>query len=116
MAEQIREYLFSYGTLQHQEVQKHLFGRILQGAPDTLRGYTLSHIIIRDETFSTKAIQESYLIATVSANPEDAIAGYVFTLSAPELSAADSYEPREYKRIKVSLESGMEAWVYVAAF
>lgn len=114
MAGQTSEYLFSYGTLQHQEVQQELFGRILQGFPDTLKGYTLAQIVIQDETFSTKAVQESYPIATVSANPEDAIAGYVFSMTAPELSAADSYEPREYKRVKVKLESGRKAWVYVA--
>jgi len=31
-----------------------------------------------------------------------------------ELLLADEYEPKNYKRIKVMLESGKKAWIYVA--
>ncbi|QHT70374.1 gamma-glutamylcyclotransferase [Rhodocytophaga rosea] len=115
MTEEINEYLFSYGTLQYEQVQLDIFGRVLQGTADTLGGYTLSNIIIRDESFHTKAEQEYFPIATVSTNQADAIPGHVFTLTPLELLAADRYEPREYRRIKVVLQSEREAWVYVAA-
>src|SRR5688500_3830955 len=45
------EYLFSYGTLQQADVQTRLFGRLLQGEPDTLPGYRVVPIEIRDEAF-----------------------------------------------------------------
>jgi len=115
MAEVTNEYLFSYGTLQHEQVQLDIFGRMLQGSADTLKGYTLSHIVIQDESFHTKAVQETYLIATVSASEADTIPGYVYRITPLELVAADRYESREYTRIKVILQSGIEAWVYVAA-
>jgi gamma-glutamylcyclotransferase (GGCT)/AIG2-like uncharacterized protein YtfP len=115
MIEETNEYLFSYGTLQHEQVQLDVFGRVLQSTADTLSGYILSHIIIQDESFHTKAEQEYFPIATVSTNKEDTIPGYVLTITPLELLAADRYEPKEYQRIKVVLESGTEAWVYVAA-
>ena len=39
----------------------------------------------------------------------------VFELTPQELAAADGYETDAYKRVKVKLCSGTEAWVYVAA-
>jgi len=41
--------LFTYGTLQHDDVQENLFGRILQGTPETLVGYVLKEIQIEEE-------------------------------------------------------------------
>ena len=41
--------LFTYGTLQHDDVQEDLFGRTLQGTPETLVGYVLSEIRIEEE-------------------------------------------------------------------
>ena len=38
----------------------------------------------------------------------------VFEITVEELLHADKYEPANYKRIKVKLESGKEAWIYVA--
>ena len=115
MTGEIYEYLFSYGTLQVEQVQLDVFGRILQGSADTLKGYILSHIVIQDESFHTKAAQETYLIATVSDSEADTIPGYVYRITSLELIAADRDESREYTRIKVALESGMQVWVYVAA-
>ena len=37
------ESLFSYGTLQLEEVQKALFGRILMGMKDRLPGYKVEN-------------------------------------------------------------------------
>jgi len=39
----------------------------------------------------------------------------VFELSSGELAAADDYEAADYARVRVTLESGRQAWVYVAA-
>jgi gamma-glutamylcyclotransferase (GGCT)/AIG2-like uncharacterized protein YtfP len=107
--------LFSYGTLQHPEVQKDLFRRILQGSPDRLRGYRTETIEILDESFHSKSEQESYLIAVPSDDESDTIEGTVFEISNDELFIADRYESDDYKRIMVQLDSGKKAWVYVAS-
>jgi hypothetical protein len=44
----MKEYLFSYGTLQKEKVQSDLFGRLLTGTKDILRGYKTSSIKITD--------------------------------------------------------------------
>ena len=44
----------------------------------------------------------------------DKVKGTVLELTAAELSLADTYEPEDYKRVKVTLGSGKEAWVYAA--
>jgi Gamma-glutamyl cyclotransferase, AIG2-like len=49
-----------------------------------------------------------------SKDETDFIEGTVFEVSAEELLVADKYEPDNYQRIKVVLESGREAWIYIA--
>jgi gamma-glutamylcyclotransferase (GGCT)/AIG2-like uncharacterized protein YtfP len=110
----MNEYLFSYGTLQKEKVQIDLFGRILQGSGDTLRGYSVSVIEIKDESFLSKGEEKFQQTAIISKNKKDSIKGTVFEITGEELFLADKYEPDNYKRIKVVLESGKEAWIYVA--
>ncbi len=111
----MKENLFSYGTLQKEKVQMELFGRTLQGSADMLRGYKTATIEIMDESFLSKG-EEKYqqtLIATADKN--DIIKGTVLEITAKELLLADAYEPDNYKRIKIVLDSGKEAWIYVAS-
>lgn len=42
------EKLFSYGTLQLPEVQRSLFGRLLNGQVDQLPGYAIKELKIND--------------------------------------------------------------------
>ena len=110
----MNQYLFSYGTLQKQKVQIELFGRILQGSGDTLIGYKVSTIEIKDESFLLKGEQKYQLTAVISKD-NDNIKGTVFEITEEELRLANKYEPVNYKRVKVVLESGKEAWIYIAA-
>lgn len=112
----MQELLFSYGTLQKDKVQLELFGRHLQGHKDVLPGYQLSTIEIKDESVLVKSEQPYHLIALPAKDTAgaSAIEGIVFTISKEELLLADKYETDDYKRIKVTLQSGKEAWVYVA--
>ena len=110
----MKEYIFSYGTLQLENVQMELFGRTLQGNSDILRGYKTSTIDIKDESFDSKCEQKTYLIAVSSNNKQDNIKGTVFEITEKELVIADDYESDDYKRVRVLLESGKEAWVYAA--
>ena len=110
----MKEFLFSYGTLQKKNVQIDFFGRILHGTADTLRGYTVSVIEIRDESFLSKGEEKYQQTAIMSEEKNDCIKGTVFEITKDELLLADKYEPNNYRRIKVTLESGKEAWIYAA--
>jgi gamma-glutamylcyclotransferase (GGCT)/AIG2-like uncharacterized protein YtfP len=108
----MKENLFSYGTLQKTQVQLKLFGRLLDGERDVLKGYKLSPIEIKDESFLAKG-EDKYQL-TLIPSKDDMVEGTVFAISEEELLSADRYEPENYKRIKVALRSGKEAWIYVA--
>lgn len=110
----MKEWLFSYGTLQKEKVQIELFGRIFLRSPDVLRGYKVATIEITDEGFLSKGEEKDQLTAIISKDKNDIIKGTVLELIKEELLLADKYEPDNYKRIKVTLESGKEAWLYVA--
>jgi gamma-glutamylcyclotransferase (GGCT)/AIG2-like uncharacterized protein YtfP len=109
------EELFSYGTLQDSKVQLETFGRTLQGQKDVLHGYRLSFIEIEDEAVVATSGLTHHPIISHSGNPDDAIEGAVFVLTAAELEQADAYEAEDYQRVKVVLQSGDSAWVYVKA-
>lgn len=108
------EYLFSYGTLQKENVQIELFGRRLTGVKDLLKGYKFSPVEITDELFLSKGEEKYQLTIIHSKNEKDIINGTVFEMIEKELFLADKYEPVNYKRSKVTLASGKEAWIYAA--
>lgn len=108
----MKEHLFSYGTLQKESVQLELFGRLLEGMKDILPGYKLASIEITDENFLSKG-EENIQRTLVEAKGEK-VEGMIFEISEAELLQADKYEPDNYQRVKVTLQSGREAWIYVA--
>jgi gamma-glutamylcyclotransferase (GGCT)/AIG2-like uncharacterized protein YtfP len=106
------EYIFSYGTLQNDKVQIQLFGRKLAGKKDVLTGFRISPIVITDSKFLANNPEKNQLIVFPTGSHEDRIEGNCLELTEKELKSADQYEPEDYKRIKVILESGTEAWIY----
>lgn len=108
-------YLFSYGTLQALPVQIATFGRPLNGETDRLLGYTLSMVDIHHTGVIHTSGQAKHPIATPSHNKDDYIDGTVFNMNITEIALADTYEVDAYRRISVTLESGITAWVYVDA-
>ena len=110
----MNEFLFSYGTLQKEKVQLELFGRLLHATKDVAEGYKLSSIEIKDKAFLSKGEDKYQRTLIPSSNKADKIEGTVFEISNEELLLADKYEPNHYKRIKVVLRSGKQAWIYVA--
>nr|WP_314896106.1 gamma-glutamylcyclotransferase family protein [uncultured Flavobacterium sp.] len=104
------EQLFTYGSLQNDDIQKDLFGRILEGTPETLIGYVLKEIQIEEEFGLVK-----YPIIMETHKPEDTINGIVYTISTQELRQTDLYEGLHYKRVEVHLQSNQKAWAYSAA-
>lgn len=104
------EKLFAYGSLQNEDIQKDLFGRILEGTPETLIGYVIKEIQIEEEFGLVH-----YPIITETSKPEDTINGMVYSISLQELRQTDLYEGLHYKRVEVHLKSDQKAWAYSAA-
>ena len=109
----LSEYLFSYGTLRQKDTQLKLFGRIVDTANDILHGYKIATIEIEDKNFLAQGEKKYQKTLISSINKNDHIKGTVLKLTRKELLITDKYEPENYKRIKVILASGKEAWVYL---
>lgn len=107
--------LFSYGTLQQDDVQLATFGRRLAGWPDALVGYEQSMIAIDDPEVVKTSGKSHHPILRKAGNGEARVAGTVFEITADELDRADRYEVAAYKRVSARLASGGVAWVYVDA-
>jgi len=105
--------LFSYGTLQQEEVQRGTYGRLLQGRPDVLVGYRLAPLEITDPDVVALSGAPVHMIACRTGDPADRIEGVVFTITPAELAATDDYEGDPYVRIEARLASGAAAFVYV---
>jgi gamma-glutamylcyclotransferase (GGCT)/AIG2-like uncharacterized protein YtfP len=103
------EKLFAYGSLQNEDIQKDLFGRILEGTPETLIGYVIKQIQIEEEFGIV-----NYPIITQTENQENTINGIVYEISTKELHQSDLYEGLHYKRVEVQLQSKQKAWAYSA--
>ncbi len=112
---QAAEYLFSYGTLQQADVQLATFGRLLDSRPDQLPGYRLALLAIADAQVVATSGKTHHPIASRSGEPADCVPGAVLAVSAEELRQADGYEVAAYRRERVTLASGTQAWAYVDA-
>jgi hypothetical protein len=109
------ERLFSYGTLQQENVQLATFGRRLEGVADALPGYASFLVEITDPQVLATSGERFHPIVRETGNPADGVPGTVFTITGAELAAADDYEVSDYRRVLVRLASALDAWVYVKA-
>lgn len=107
------EQLFTYGTLQLEEVQLATFGRRLEGRSDVLIGYRLVKITIEDEDFVVKSGTAEHRNLQFTGNGSDFLEGTVFSVTMEELEKSDAYEPEGYERVLVQLKSGINAWIYL---
>jgi gamma-glutamylcyclotransferase (GGCT)/AIG2-like uncharacterized protein YtfP len=108
--------LFSYGTLQQENVQLSTFGRLLQGQKDELLGFEQSLARIEDPQVVATSGKTHHANVTFNGRNDSRVSGTVFEISDAELAAADQYEQlAAYKRIAVMLASGKHAWLYVDA-
>lgn len=97
------ERLFVYGTLRDPVVQQAVFGRIIQGTPDGLEGWRKTEMTFPDGTFPI-----------IVADSSSRVDGLILEVTPDELARGDIYETDAYRRIRVRLASGAEAWVYCA--
>lgn len=111
----LSENLFSYGTLQTPAVQLATFGRLLAGQPDRLPGYRCELIRIDDPQVVATSGASHHPIVHPTGLMQDEVAGTVLRISADELARADTYEVDDYRRVAVTLASGIQAWVYISA-
>ena len=95
--------LFSYGSLQREDVQLAAFGRRLGGWADELIGFEL--VPAGDHSAHANAVPSA----------EGRVPGRAFEVTQTELAAADEYEHRDaYTRIAGRLASNQETWVYIS--
>lgn len=97
------ENLFVYGTLLDPEVRQMVFSRELAGREDLLSGYRIHRNKVAGLYPSVEATNRT----------EDQVVGQVVVVSPGDLNRADQYEGEAYTRIRVHLDSGTEAWVYL---
>lgn len=114
MPEPADQLLFSYGSLSHAHVQLDTFGRLIDGEPDVLPGYTVDYAEIEDRRVVDLSGHDVHPVVRATGNRHDKVVGKVLRLTADELDAADEYEVSLYVRESVTLASGLDAWVYVS--
>jgi len=108
--------IFSYGTLQLENVQLSTFGRLLQGQRDELLGFEQSLIRIQDPQVVATSGKTHHANVTFNGRNDSRVSGTVFEITDAELAAADQYEQvAAYRRVPAMLASGKQAWVYVDA-
>lgn len=98
----MEELVFVYGTLRDPKIQTEIIGRLVEGSPDTLVGYKKSTITLRNTVYPILVPE-----------PNGIIEGEILKLTPDELARVDEYETNAYRRVKVTLKSGREAWVYL---
>ena len=106
--------LFSYGTLQQEEVQLSTFGRKFTGEKDLITGYEPSLVKIADPALATKLGKSHHDNISATGDDWSNVQGTVFEVTEAELAMADTFEAQfEYRRVNVTLASGNDAWVYL---
>lgn len=106
--------VFSYGTLQMPRVQQELFGRQVEMTDDALLGYDTVPVEI-DHPDVIEFSGSTTHLGLVPGAPDARIAGKLLHVTQADFPALDAYEGEEYRRIEVTLASGVTAWVYVKA-
>jgi gamma-glutamylcyclotransferase (GGCT)/AIG2-like uncharacterized protein YtfP len=108
--------LFSYGTLQQEDVQLATFGRRLTGQRDDLVRFEQASVRIDDPRIVATTGRTHHANVTFNGNQDSCVFGTVFEITDAELACVDEYEAAfSYKRVAATLASGTEAWVYVHA-
>ncbi len=105
--------LFTYGTLRLPDVQRETFGRLITGDDDVLAGYTVDYVDIADPHVVALSDRAVHPILRATGDPRDKVVGTALRITQDELDAADEYEVEDYRRVRVTLASGRQAWVYV---
>ncbi len=97
--------LFSYGTLQQEDVQLSTFGRKLNGQKDALPKFEPSLVKIEDPRVVASLGRTHHDNIAFNGNSKSRVPGTVFEVTDEELASADRFEAGFfYKRAAVTLE------------
>ncbi len=108
--------LFSYGTLQDEDVQLSTFGRRLTGQRDELPRFEQTLVTIEDPRVVAAVGRTHHANVECNGNEDSRVLGMVFEVTDAELASVDEYEAAFlYERVAATLASGREAWLYVHA-
>ncbi len=107
------QYLFSYGTLQNEDVQRDVLGKVLPGQADRLPFYDQSVLEVVNGGRAEASGTARYLLAHYSGRHTDVLQGTAYPVTAADLRRTDKFQGPAYKRIASVLGSGVCAWVYV---
>ena len=106
--------LFSYGTLQQEDVQLSTFGRRLNGQRDELLRFEPSLVRIEDPLVVATSGKTHHANVKFNGNEDSRVPGILFEITDAELASVDEYEVAfAYTRVAAMLASGRQAWVYV---
>lgn len=94
--------VFVYGTLQNPMTQINVFGRYDWGTPDILPGYRVESIRLGNTMYPA-----------LRHDQEDFVTGLRIAVTEDELQRIDHYETSAYSRIRLTLRSGNQCWVYL---
>jgi hypothetical protein len=81
--------LFSYGTLQQEDVQLSTFGRRLSGQGDELLQYEPSAVRIEDPHVAATIGKTHHANVTFNGNADSRVPGMVFEITDAELASVD---------------------------
>ena len=105
--------LFSYGTLQQEDVQLATLGRRLDGHHDEIVGFDPSQVRIEDTSVAARLGKTHHNNVLATGNRASRVAGTVFEVTDDELARIDGYERVfSYVRLTAPLASGRVCWVY----
>ena len=105
--------LFSYGTLQQEDVQLATFGRRLDGQRDELLGFEPTSVRIDDQQLAARLGRTHHANVRFTGKEDSRVPGMVFDVTDAELAGVDEYEIAfSYERVIATLASGRQAWVY----
>jgi gamma-glutamylcyclotransferase (GGCT)/AIG2-like uncharacterized protein YtfP len=108
--------LFSYGTLQQEDVQLSTLGRRLNGQRDAILGFEQSLVRIENPEVLAKSGKTHNANVRFNGNQDSRVPGMAFEITDAELASVDEYEAVfSYRRIAAMLASGRQAWAYVHA-
>jgi gamma-glutamylcyclotransferase (GGCT)/AIG2-like uncharacterized protein YtfP len=96
-------YVFAYGTLRNAKVRKQILGCDPPSFPSTLSGFRLEKLTLD---------REVYPVAVEDSSSSAIIAGDYFEVDEKDLILLDVYESEMYWRKIITLDNGINAWVY----
>jgi gamma-glutamylcyclotransferase (GGCT)/AIG2-like uncharacterized protein YtfP len=105
-------YLFSYGTLQKEQVQLKLSDAFCREKRCFIR-IQLNMLEITDPEVLRKSGQKYHPVLEFSGNADDEIEGVLFEVTEAEILQADEYEVDDYQRIETVFKSGNKGFIYV---